>query len=897
MFRHRREFTREQNCLETGAKMCTLSDAHSCRKLFQDGTKHGRFEPSWEELDTDIDLPQKFEIIGKIGGGKSGAYILIVKDKQQEGETSPLFLKLYADAVDQDGSVLNERPYREIYTYCMLNGRPGFACTACFGASPWPGKWEKTPKTPKEARASSWEPGSEEGWVFDARFLPERRPEKVLWILMQRAPGVTLMDLPIDKLSESDPWSLFGAALEIVAVWQTMQDRMGKKDFTHWDYHPENIFIDQSESRRDSFEMDIGGIEGMLSFPKVTVIDFDLVTSDIFPTLLPEHENKKNSPLGITERAIQWVMKWAPPNLMMQWFAFLISMRKVVHLSLNEDMWHILTYIWILSSYAYSGITGQTVDEVLDAILGKLRNGSVQSKLGNPASLFELFYDLPTSFVEPQKTRGLPPQLTATGKLPQMLPPGVRKEPILRAVGKLAESGSSLYTVAFMTFSEMFMAGLKNLDLLNTDDLHKEGDDGKVETDALASPAMFLLDKATKFASQFSKPEEGEELEYNDDPLNGPIVVEEDARLEIIERFGNAVSSNALLFREETGHYPMFDNIAMRASFNTSIPPLNTVFRYIAADVWLTEANAPLAQLFLETPREFELFLATDKLTPLVFGRPRLTIHAAINLTSLKSIWSTRGQTALDKSKVNIGLTDTLPDRVISLTLDEFEFSMDKRTLIVKASSEAFVEEQWSVVGTVMNVMTLGRSVKDLVNFSSVVIVKGIVRILSGLLYTFGLGNTLFGLWKNTVLIENDNGQIRAQLHLPEDEIAPNSLFTCVGAATKALSGDVYLPYVLDCLSVVKSFLDAPVDPDMEELVRQSKSVLRVINPISLGLVFHTELKENGRKVRKVIGTPVEIFHLDPVATVEKDEEGRPYETFTLKAKTEAEETQGILKR
>ena len=53
------------------------------------------------------------------------------------------------------------------------------------------------------------------------------------------AGGEALMDLDLGKL---DTASLYGMGLEILSAWQVISKRLG--NFTHWDFHPDNIFID-----------------------------------------------------------------------------------------------------------------------------------------------------------------------------------------------------------------------------------------------------------------------------------------------------------------------------------------------------------------------------------------------------------------------------------------------------------------------------------------------------------------------------------------------------------------------------------------------------------------------------------------------------------------------------
>ena len=136
-------------------------------------------------------------------------------------------------------------------------------------------------------------------------------------MLYSEAPGVQLQNLNLTELNSAQ---LLGTMLEITSQWQRAQNVIGSK-FTHWDFHPENIFVDFSHKARKDIAIPFP--KGMptstdwtdasqfikldLQFPTVTVIDFDLVSSSVFPLLLSEHEAKEKSAIGITERALQWL--------------------------------------------------------------------------------------------------------------------------------------------------------------------------------------------------------------------------------------------------------------------------------------------------------------------------------------------------------------------------------------------------------------------------------------------------------------------------------------------------------------------------------------------------------------------------------------------------------------
>jgi len=83
-------------------------------------------------------------------------------------------------------------------------------------------------------------------------------------------------------------------------------------------------------------------------FPEVTLIDFDLVTSERFEQKNREHRAKQGSSHGLTERAIAWLIKWIPPKAAGTWMKYLASVRSV---NAHPDMAHLMTYIFVLWTY------------------------------------------------------------------------------------------------------------------------------------------------------------------------------------------------------------------------------------------------------------------------------------------------------------------------------------------------------------------------------------------------------------------------------------------------------------------------------------------------------------------------------------------------------------------
>ena len=417
---------------------CSLTDGNVCKKLFLDkkGVLNLSRIPKLEGP-----LENEFNIGRMLGGGKSGAVLFLVTPKDSPKGQQKV-LKIYLDAIDEFGEILNERPYREVYTQCMVNGIDGFNCTQCFGLAPYPS-------------------GPSFNMLKEIE-LPVVKPSLVLYQVTSLAGGKSLMDLDLSKLQSS---MLNGMCLEIYSTWQVINKRLG--NFTHWDFHPDNIFIDVVNKPRNDIlynapnsiqafydfmetpvfdtyyeslrfsvinmtaNVALTTLEGFftvfnkiretaskykpfgtrnytydfektdlekqiliareegtkqahsdhsslwednifaadkyffttklkMEFPTVKLIDFDLVTSTAFPKLLPENEMKKNSYFGITERALQFCFKWLGGPGTLRWLSILLSFRTLYDvlkevpiinrllISINEDMYHIATYIYVM---------------------------------------------------------------------------------------------------------------------------------------------------------------------------------------------------------------------------------------------------------------------------------------------------------------------------------------------------------------------------------------------------------------------------------------------------------------------------------------------------------------------------------------------------------------------
>lgn len=335
------------NCLVDSKSMCVQSLRDTCRGIFRprrpDGTIDDGLIPVLQSP-----LPDLVHVEKVLGGGKSGAIVLLVTRKNDSSKKK-FILKVYLDAYNQFDEVNNERPFREVYTQCAVNGNRGFNCAVCFGVAAWPDAWMDIPTTVgKINQGASWGYGMfteiQTNVIIDQRFVFNSHPPRILYLMMNKSKGESLMTTNLVKHRERLP----GLVMEIWAVWTTARRKMGE-NFTHWDFHPDNLFVDWETPRRTAIQ--IGDVE--INYPTVTVIDFDLVMSDLFDNELPEHAAKRASAIGLTERALQWLMKWLPPSLVSQWLAFLILMRKTTNW--NQDYAHLWTYTAVCLVYYFRG--------------------------------------------------------------------------------------------------------------------------------------------------------------------------------------------------------------------------------------------------------------------------------------------------------------------------------------------------------------------------------------------------------------------------------------------------------------------------------------------------------------------------------------------------------------
>jgi len=223
---------------------------------------------------TDLKHFHRYDLLRTFGGGKSGAYVYLVKDRKT---TTEYVIKFYTDAYKKDNvSIDNERPFREVSTLCALSGTEGFPCIFDYGKSYMP-------------------------------FTKKITGNVGLFVIMSKANGTELSNINLRDLKPKD---LKCILLKLLILLDKARQVMGNT-FEHFDFHTDNIFIDTENVEA----VDLGNLYTVVG-PSVYLIDFDLVNSDyfkdksMFKDILDEHLGKQKFTPGIAERTMEWALKY-----------------------------------------------------------------------------------------------------------------------------------------------------------------------------------------------------------------------------------------------------------------------------------------------------------------------------------------------------------------------------------------------------------------------------------------------------------------------------------------------------------------------------------------------------------------------------------------------------------
>ena len=514
--------------------------------------------------------------------GKSGAILLIGKLRTTR---TPAVLKIWGNAFSslEPNTLGDERPFRELYTQCALNGEPGFNCLGCFGVAPWPNMWigrygfdSNGVFGPKEA-----------GKVLNAEKFPDFHPQRVLFMLTNVAPGAPLMNLPINQYKQS---FLRGMALQIVATWQRAQAKLGQ-DWSHSDFHPDNLFIDPSNPSESPLTLPQGL---SLEFPTVTIIDFDIATSDRFPKPIAGTV----SSLGIRERTIQWLMRWFPLESVIHLLALYSVLGRLR--MINRDFWHLLSYALVAEAYR-DGVAARTAGELHAFILEKTQQliDVSQQLVADAGSL--ILGQLLTNPLDPEHSvlpsGAIYSEIAGEGialVIEFLVALGwIRKDQIRIGRGK-ASKLVSLRSRATNTFSELPAVGFF---LRSWKDIQKQL---TKQTNITSSPSLSILGPSV-FASSYRIIPQALLSQWN-------------------KEFAKAVES----YHSKTGHFPAFDDFGLQVRNSTDLESQDE--RRAALVGTLSLPGTGIVRAILPTLETLNLTLTFHQLFPKLLLKSSLTI-------------------------------------------------------------------------------------------------------------------------------------------------------------------------------------------------------------------------------------------------------------------------------
>jgi len=335
------------------------------------------------------DLFTTYTFERRLGGGASGAYVGLLRVKSTShlnalSDKKPafnrlkkylaggknVFIKMYANAVDDHNGVGDERPFREVHTLVTMTGISGYPHVLDYGIVKSTAVSDMFGKKP------------------DQHEPLEHMPKQMLFVVMTHP----LLELQIDRVIPGDgndlqhtfaphmarkKATMLGVAIGIAAAYGRACRAI--PGFRHNDLHPGNVIVDLTRTggtltnpRRQPWRLKdvvnllgtadmqylnwwnplskdlqtgLGAADGDIEWPRCGVIDFDLVGSSKWSWLVGYQRVKKRQTMS--ERLFQWVMHWIPISCALQWKNLLETLYIFQHGDHANDTRHILTYFMI----------------------------------------------------------------------------------------------------------------------------------------------------------------------------------------------------------------------------------------------------------------------------------------------------------------------------------------------------------------------------------------------------------------------------------------------------------------------------------------------------------------------------------------------------------------------
>jgi hypothetical protein len=304
-----------------------------------------------------VDIASKYALIKLLSGGKSGAYIFLIKNIDTS-TNQEFILKFYPNSLkgsvregecDYTGKkkpIFDERPFRETLALCSLQGKPGFSKLYEYGIMATPTDWVPSLATPRVAKRG-------------------------LFVVMSKMEGK-----PLTEVNFAFRKPEFGAiiAWKLLSILDTLSKTLGPSA-EHFDFHPDNIFINYNETNPRACQtiewISSTGSRVRIGCPEVNIIDFDLIDGEmfhsgnrknLFENELPEQHAKKVGFLPVPERTLQFCIQMIGLESTIIFFAYL----KRIENTDIRNWWIIASCLMIRTAGLQSGI--QLCRDIVDCL-------------------------------------------------------------------------------------------------------------------------------------------------------------------------------------------------------------------------------------------------------------------------------------------------------------------------------------------------------------------------------------------------------------------------------------------------------------------------------------------------------------------------------------------------
>lgn len=206
------------------------------------------------------DAPEKCRMIKVYIDAYKSPHVEVLKEGYVDIQQGGIALPEYKEAetkITDDNLVNNIRPFREIYAQCAFSGRAGYNCLYSVYRIQWKhvksrffGDYDLTPAFAEKGK-SLVRPADNfyhnTGDTDPEYYMNLMDEHYVLIMEISNSAGSPLLSTNLRSLTYSQ---CLGTALEICSVWSSASRRLNSHWFVHWDYHPDNIFVDTKNEKR-----------------------------------------------------------------------------------------------------------------------------------------------------------------------------------------------------------------------------------------------------------------------------------------------------------------------------------------------------------------------------------------------------------------------------------------------------------------------------------------------------------------------------------------------------------------------------------------------------------------------------------------------------------------------